>query len=61
MDILLSGVLLNIVNQRQVVIIGKAVSAGRSRDKLNVESLSRLADRDIEVKNPNSQGMLLKL
>jgi len=60
-DILLSGALLNTVHPKQVVFLGKVKSVGRSRNKFDVELLNRLAARAIEVKETNSQGMLLKL
>jgi len=64
-DVLLSGALLNTVNPTQVVFLGKAKSAARSKNssenKIDVELSRRLAAREIEVKKANSQGMLLKL
>lgn len=60
-DYSLSGALLNTVNPKYLVLIGGEVFGSKSRNTFNTGLLSRLAARSIEIKEQNSQGMLLKL
>ncbi|OUS06008.1 hypothetical protein A9Q81_04535 [Gammaproteobacteria bacterium 42_54_T18] len=60
-DVLLSGALLNIANPKQVVFLEELMLASGVRGKFETEFLGRVRAREIEVKRPNSQRMLLKL
>ncbi|MBV1922184.1 MAG: hypothetical protein KUG73_16005, partial [Pseudomonadales bacterium] len=58
---LLSGALLNTVNPKVVMFLGRGLPTGESKGKFDDELLGRLMAREIEIKTPDSHEMLLKL